>query len=155
MTPTTGTTTEPHTLRHADQPQVPTRADRFARDLAALKIPDPAAARHTLWLRIGALLLLAGLVLGALTYPLAHASDDPLAQRDALAIGLTAVVCAVVGGVLYLRYSLTGFLRFWLARQAYDLSELGDRLTPVAQPEPATTVIPAPEADAPNGAGPR
>lgn len=155
MTPTTGTTTEPHTLRHADQPQVPTRADRFARDLAALKIPDPAAARHTLWLRIGALLLLAGLVLGALTYPLAHASDDPLAQRDALAIGLTAVVCAVVGGVLYLRYSLTGFLRFWLARQAYDLSELGDRLTPAAQPEPSSTVVPAPEADAPNGAGPR
>ncbi|MFI6435126.1 hypothetical protein [Streptomyces sp. NPDC050759] len=155
MTPTTETTTEPHTLTRADQPQVPTRADRFARDLAALKIPDPAAARHTLWLRTGGLLLLAGLVLGALTYPLAHASEDPLAQRDALAIGLTAVVCAVVGGVLYLRYSLTGFLRFWLARQAYDLSELGDRLTPAAQPEPAATVVPAPEADVPNGAGPR
>jgi hypothetical protein len=155
MTPTTETTTEPRTLTRADQTQVPTRADRFARDLAALKIPDPAAARHTLWLRIGGLLLLAGLVLGALTYPLAHASEDPLAQRDALAIGLTAVVCAVVGGVLYLRYSLTGFLRFWLARQAYDLSELGDRLTPAAQPEPSATVVPPPEADVPNGAGPR
>jgi hypothetical protein len=109
--------------------QTPSRGDRFARDLAALKIPDPAAARHTLWLRTGGVLLLAGLVLGALAYPLAHASEDPLAQRDALAIGLTAVVCAVVGAAVYLRYSLTGFLRFWLARQAFDLSELGDRLT--------------------------
>ncbi|MFF0081819.1 hypothetical protein ACFYR1_19200 [Streptomyces canus] len=105
------------------------RADRFVRDLAALKIPDPAAARNVLWLRVGGVLLLAGLVLGILAYPLAHATEDPLAQRDALAIGLAGVVCAVVGGAVYLRYSLTGFLRFWLARQSYDLSALGDRLT--------------------------
>ncbi|MET8207661.1 hypothetical protein ABZT51_16685 [Streptomyces sp. NPDC005373] len=105
------------------------RADRFVRDLAALKIPDPASARNVLWLRGGGILLLAGLVLGVLAYPLAHATEDPLAQRDALAIGLTGVVSAVVGGVVYLRYSLTGFLRFWLARQSYDLSALGDQLT--------------------------
>ncbi|MET9388664.1 hypothetical protein ABZY09_48920 [Streptomyces sp. NPDC002928] len=109
--------------------QASSRADRFVRDLAALKIPDPAAVRNVLWLRAGGILLLAGLVLGALAYPLTHATDNPLAQRDALAIGLTGVVCAVVGGVVYLRYSLTGFLRFWLARQSYDLSVLGDRLT--------------------------
>lgn len=125
----------------------PTRADRFARDLAALKIPDPATARNTLWLRAGAVLLLAGLVLGALAFPLAHATEDPLAQRDALAIGLTGVVCAVVGGVVYLRYSLTGFLRFWLARQSYDLSALGDRLTT----EPATAVGVAAEGEPRNG----
>ncbi|GCB52646.1 hypothetical protein [Streptomyces sp. NL15-2K] len=138
MTPPSDTTTD----------QGPTRADRFARDLAALKIPDPTGARHGLWLRTGAILLLTGLVLGALTYPLAHATENPLAQRDALAIGLTGVVCAVVGGVLYLRYSLTGFLRFWLARQAYDLSALGDRLTA----DPTATVLPATEGEPRNGA---
>ncbi|GGK59553.1 hypothetical protein [Streptomyces flaveus] len=125
----------------AEAPARSDRADRFARDLAALKIPDPATARNTLWLRTGAVLMLAGLCLGALTYPLAHASDNPLAQRDALAIGITGVVCAVVGGALYLRYSLTGFLRFWLARQAYDLSTLGDRLA--AAPGPATPADPS------------
>jgi hypothetical protein len=35
---------------------------------------------------------------------------------------------AVVGSALFLRYSLTGFLRFWMARQSYDLSVLADRL---------------------------
>lgn len=138
--------TPPHDTT-SDQ-QVPTRADRFARDLATLRIPDPATARNALWLRVGAVLLLAGLVLGALTFPLAHATEDPLAQRDALAIGLTGVVCAVVGGVVYLRYSLTGFLRFWLARQSYDLAALGDRLTT----EPATAVVAAAEGEPRNGA---
>ena len=118
------------------------RAQRFVRELAELKIPDPAAARATLWLRLGGLLMAAGLVLGALAFPLAHATDNSLAQGDALAIGLGGVTTAVVGAALFLRYSLTGFLRFWLARQSFDLDRLGDRLT--APP-------PAPEGEPRNG----
>lgn len=118
------------------------RAQRFVRELAELKIPDPAAARATLWLRLGGLLMAAGLVLGALAFPLAHATDNSLAQGDALAIGLGGVTAAVVGAALFLRYSLTGFLRFWLARQSFDLDRLGDRLTAPA---------PAPEGEPRNG----
>ncbi|MFI6377183.1 hypothetical protein [Streptomyces sp. NPDC050546] len=126
-----------------------TRAERFVRELAELKIPDPATARATLWLRLGGLLMAAGLVLGALAFPLAHATDNSLAQGDALAIGLGGVTAAVVGGALFLRYSLTGFLRFWLARQSYDLDRLGDMLTPAApapapQGEPRHAVTPHP-----------
>jgi hypothetical protein len=35
---------------------------------------------------------------------------------------------SVVGSAMFLRYSLTGFLRFWLARQSYDLAQLADRV---------------------------
>lgn len=119
------------------------RADRFVRELAELKIPDPAA-RATLWLRLGGLLMAAGLVLGVLAFPLAHAGESSLAQGDALAIGLGGVAVAVVGGALFLRYSLTGFLRFWLARQSYDLDRLGERLS---APVPAAATIPAPEGE--------
>lgn len=118
------------------------RAERFVRELAELKIPDPAAARATLWLRLGGLLMAAGLVLGALAFPLAHVTDNSLAQGDALAIGLGGIAAAVVGGALFLRYSLTGFLRFWLARQSYDLDRLGERLT---------TPAPAPEGEPRHG----
>lgn len=121
------------------------RAERFVRELAELKIPDPAAARATLWLRLGGLLMAAGLVLGALAFPLAHATDNVLAQSDAIAIGLGGIAAAVVGGALFLRYSLTGFLRFWLARQSYELDRLGERLTPPApapQGEPRHAVTP-------------
>ncbi|MEH0421253.1 hypothetical protein [Streptomyces sp. B21-083] len=117
------------------------RADRFVRELAELKIPDPATARATLWLRLGGLLMAVGLALGALAFPLAHATDSSLGQGDALALGLGGVTAAMVGGALFLRYSLTGFLRFWLARQSYDLYQLGERL------DPAAVIIPAPEGE--------
>ncbi|MGW7547066.1 hypothetical protein ACWGKQ_39100 [Streptomyces sp. NPDC054770] len=129
------------------------RADRFIRELAELKIPDPAAARTALWRRLGGLLMTAGLVLGALAFPLAHATDNSLAQGDALALGLGGITAAVVGGALFLRYSLTDFLRFWLARQSYDLDRLGERLSDPA--DAARTVnSPAPEGEPRNGAAP-
>jgi uncharacterized membrane protein YqgA involved in biofilm formation len=105
-----------------------TRADRFARDLAELKIPDPAAGRASLWLRLGVALMVLGVVLAVVAYFLSHNTSDPLEQRDAIILALTGVAGCVVGSALFLRYSLTGFLRFWMARQSYDLALLADRL---------------------------
>ncbi|MCX5095440.1 hypothetical protein OOK36_42710 [Streptomyces sp. NBC_00365] len=104
------------------------RADRFVRELAVLKIPDPAAARTTLWLRLGVLLMVGGLVLGVSGYLVSHNTVDPLVQGDGLALGLGGISATVVGSALFLRYSLTGFLRFWMARQSYDINLLADRL---------------------------
>ncbi|MDL4816348.1 hypothetical protein [Actinomadura opuntiae] len=105
-----------------------TRADRFVRELAELKIPDPAAGRPSLWLRVGAVLMAAGAALAVAAYALSHGTRDPLVQRDAITLGLGGVTAAVAGSALFLRYSLTGFLRFWMARQSYDLARLADRL---------------------------
>lgn len=105
-----------------------TRADRFVRDLAVLKIPDPAAARAGLWLRLGGALMTLGLVLAVSAYFMSHNTSDQLVQGDALTLGLGGIASCVVGAALFLRYSLTGFLRFWMARQSYDLNLLADRL---------------------------
>jgi hypothetical protein len=105
-----------------------TRADRFVRELAELKVPDPAAGRPRLWLRLGAVLMVLGLVLAVAAYVISHSTSDPLVQRDAITLGLGGVTGGVVGSALFVRYSLTGFLRFWMARQSYDLTVLADRL---------------------------
>ena len=105
-----------------------TRADRFVRELTALKVPDPAAGRPRLWLRLGEVLMVLGLVLAVAAYLISHNTSDPLVQRDAITLGLGGVTGAVVGSALFVRYSLTGFLRFWMARQSYDLTVLADRL---------------------------
>ncbi|MBF6339319.1 hypothetical protein IU450_25990 [Nocardia abscessus] len=104
------------------------RAERFVRELQELKIPDPAAGRSGLWLRTGVTLMVAGPVVAVLAYLMSHGTTDPLAQRDAITLALGGVAASVVGSALFLRYSLTNFLRFWLARQSYDLDELGNRV---------------------------
>jgi len=106
-----------------------TRADRFVRELQSLKIPDPAAGRSGLWLRTGIALMIAGPVVALLAYFMSHGTTDPLAQRDAIVLALLGIALAVVGAALFLRYSLTNFLRFWLARQSYDIDRLADRVT--------------------------
>jgi hypothetical protein len=85
---------------------IETRADRFIRELAELKIPDPAAGRPRFWQRLGAALMVLGPVLGVTAYLVSHRTTS----------------------ALFLRYSLTGFLRFWMARQSHELAVLADRL---------------------------
>jgi hypothetical protein len=106
------------------------RADRFTRELSELKIADPATGRSQLWLRIGLALMVIGPVLAIIAYFMSHGTASPLEQRDAIVIALIGISLAVVGSAVFLRYSLTEFLRFWLARQAFDFSNLSEQLSP-------------------------
>ncbi|MFI1464313.1 hypothetical protein [Nocardia carnea] len=105
-----------------------TRADRFVQELAELKIPDPAAGRGGLWLRVGVALLILGPVVIVLGYLMSNNTSDALVQRDAIIIALGGIALNIVGAALFLRYSLTGVLRYWMARQSYDLAQLAGRL---------------------------
>lgn len=105
-----------------------TRADRFVREVNELKIPDPAAGHAGLWLRLGVALMALGLVVEVSAYLISHGTNNPLAQRDAIVLALGGVSGSVVGAAIFVRYSLTRFLRFWMARQSYDLAQLGDRM---------------------------
>ena len=93
-----------------------TRADRFVRQLAEMRIPDPSAGRARLWLRAGVVLMVAGLAAGVASYLLSRGTTDSLAQRDAQALGTAGICACIVGSALYLRYTLANVLRFWFAR---------------------------------------
>jgi hypothetical protein len=109
------------------------RADRFARELGALKISDPAKGHPRLWQNLGALLMVAGIALGVVGYLISSRTGDALTASTAISIALGGVTLAVVGSAIFLRYSLTGFLRFWLARQSFELNLLAERAFPASR----------------------
>jgi hypothetical protein len=104
------------------------RAERFSRELTDLKIADPSAGHPRLWQRTGAVLMVLGVVLGVSAYLVSHRTTSSLTQGDAITIALGGVTLAVVGSAIFLRYSLTGFLRFWMARQSFELNILAERV---------------------------
>ncbi len=114
-------------MSSAESRAAESRADRFARELADLKISDPAAGHPRLWQRLGAALMVLGIAAGVMAYLVSHRTTSSLTQGDAITIGLGGVTVAVVGAAIFLRYSLTGFLRFWMARQSFELNMLAER----------------------------
>lgn len=66
---------------------------------------------------IGGLVLMGvGILVGAIAYSTSTSMSD---QRDVLSAGILALIglgVVVAGATFFLRYSLTGFLRFWMLR---------------------------------------
>ena len=95
------------------------RIERLKSDAAELNV-SKGAARDGLWQTVGAIAMVAGVVLAFVAYQLSLGKNDPrdIDSLQILAIAMLAV--AVVGAAVFLRYSLARFLRFWLLRQLYE-----------------------------------
>jgi hypothetical protein len=104
------------------------RVQQFKADIAEMRIKDPVSGRDTLMLRLGAALMLAGVVVTIAAYLRSHSTTVDVDQRDDIIMALAGVAATVVGAALFLRYSLAGFLRFWLARLVYEQRLQTDRL---------------------------
>ena len=104
------------------------RVEQFKQEIGDMKVRDPSTGRDRIWLRVGIALMVIGLgvVIGA--YFMSHGTSNPLEQNDALIVALIGVTAAVVGGALFLRYSIASFLRFWLARFVYEQQSQTDRI---------------------------
>ena len=106
----------------------PERVDQFKQDIAAMQVRDPAAGRDRLFLRGGTTLMVIGIIVTIAGYVQSNGTTNPLAQSDATIIALIGVAICVVGAALFLRGSIAGFLRFWLARLVYEQKAQTDRV---------------------------
>ncbi len=106
----------------------PDRVEQFKTEIAEMKLPDPASGRDRLLLRGGALAMLAGIVVTIVAYTMSHGTTNLLTQNDAQIVGMIGIAVTVAGAALFLRYSLAGFLRFWLARLSWEQAAQTDRL---------------------------
>ena len=100
--------------------QQATRSEVFREQIAEMKIPAPSAGRDRTLARVGFLLGLVGIALGIIGYFVSHDTNNALTQNDAVTIGLIGVTCAIVGSAVFLRYSLSQFLRLWLIRLIHE-----------------------------------
>ena len=110
------------------------RVEQFKQEIADMKVRDPATGRDRVLLRLGVALMVIGIALAIVAYFMSHgasadaASQGPAEQRDAVVLALGGIASAIVGGALFVRYSLAGFLRFWLARFVYEQQAQTDRV---------------------------
>jgi hypothetical protein len=96
------------------------RLEQFKAEIATMRLKESNPAQDAQRLRIGAVLLGAGIVLGIVAFFVSHGTQDALQQRDAIVIALIGVSISLAGLALYLRYGLTQFLRLWLARMIFE-----------------------------------
>lgn len=114
------------------------RIERFRAEVADLGVRGGVAGRERALLRLGVALMAVGVIWVIVSYFIGHSTRNPLQQRDMFVSAVLGLTFAVVGGVVYLRYSVGRFLRFWLARLSFDQERHADAVVDALQgPRPA------------------
>jgi hypothetical protein len=119
-----------------------------------MKLRDPATSVDRLLTRLGVAGMAAGVAFAVASWFISHGTRNQLQQRDAIVLGLLGVTLALVGGALWLKAALAGFLRFWMARLCYEQQAQSDRLAAAVTGAPASPAPPPPPAAGPGAPAP-
>jgi ABC-type tungstate transport system substrate-binding protein len=96
------------------------RRAEFEAELAKVRLKTGTAETEQRWMTIGAVTAIAGLVVAVIAYIMSTGQSDTRDVISSVVLGLVGVSLAVVGSVVFLRYSLSHFLRFWMLRFIYE-----------------------------------
>jgi hypothetical protein len=103
------------------------RTEQFKTEIAEMRVKTGRANAERLLQIVGVLLMIAGVAvaLGAYSASLNVTATpgtnvDVLDSNSYTPLAIAGLAMSVVGGFLFLRYSLARFLRFWLLRQVYE-----------------------------------
>ena len=98
----------------------PDRAAEFQAEITNLRAKTSRHSLEKLLLALGIALMTAGVVLGIIGYVASTNASDARDQNEYIILALLGISLTLVGTVLFLRYSIARFLRFWLLRQIYE-----------------------------------
>jgi len=103
------------------------RVDQFKAEIAEMKLKTGRTGTERTFEIAGAVLMVAGIVIAfgayaaSLNVKAAPAGNiDVLNSNSYIALAIGGLAVSVMGGFVFLRYSLARFLRFWLLRQTYE-----------------------------------
>lgn len=102
------------------------RIEQLRAEVDDLKVKTAGGSADRPLLILGIVLMVAGIALAFISYVVAGGQNsgnlaiDNLEHNESIILAITGLAMSVVGAALFLRYSLAGFLRFWLLRQLYE-----------------------------------
>jgi len=83
---------------------------------------------------LGMLLGIVGLAVILVCFAQSRGYSDIRNQMDALILSLFGLGLVIIGSVLYIRSSMTRFLRYWLLRMVYEQRDLARQAARLAVP---------------------
>jgi len=104
------------------------RLQQFQTEVDQLKVTGGKANPERTWVIIGALLMIAGVVVTLLSYLSTHSSTIQAEWADYNVLSNFGLALTVVGAALFLVMSLQRYLRYWLIRLIYEQREQADRI---------------------------
>jgi hypothetical protein len=103
------------------------RVGQFKAEIADMKLKTGRSRTEDLLQMLGVILMVAGIAIALGAYAASlnvtatpGTNVDVLDSNSYLPLAIAGLATSVVGGFLFLRYSLARFLRFWLLRQTYE-----------------------------------
>jgi hypothetical protein len=112
----------------AEQDSMSTRMQEFTQEVDGLKVGGGRANPERTWLRLSITGLVVAVVIEIIAWLGSHGTDDARSQRDYIIVALLGLTVAVVSTGLFVVFSLTRYLRYWLIRLIYQDRESTDRL---------------------------
>ena len=96
------------------------RVERLQAEAAQLGVKSGSHQRDGLLQAVGLGLMVVAVVAVLVAYSASLGSDDARDIQSLIVLSVGMLALAVLGGALFLRYSISRFLRFWLLRQLYE-----------------------------------
>jgi hypothetical protein len=93
-----------------------------------MHLRDPSAGPDHVLKRLSVVAMAVAVILGVVALIMSNGTNDALAQRDAIVLGLFSVTLSIVSAAVFVRYSLASFMRFWMARLVFEQASQTDRL---------------------------
>jgi hypothetical protein len=104
------------------------RLQEFEGEIRKLRVKGGAAEPERRLMVLGVVAAVAGLVLAFVGVSGVRSAETALEQGDGLAMTVLGIGIAIVGAVLWARYSLSRYLRYWLVRELYESRAQTDRV---------------------------
>ena len=122
-TPATATTA-PATATTAQNAMSSATQRDLGTELGKLRASNNSGPMDSKLSVLGVLLAIAGLVIILVNFLQSRNFSDMRDQMDALILSLFGIGLVIVGATLYIRSSMTRFLRYWLLRMVYEQRDL-------------------------------